>query len=118
MAGTNPARTSVPTGTSVENLAWSPRAWTFGDRMSYGIYDTRDDCWLGDDVGPKRFEDFALAKMAAQVWEGQIESDSLGGRFEARELPEQQWGLRDEIEVRRSALDSIRRIEGGSDRKQ
>lgn len=82
--------------------------------MEYGIYDTQDDCWIGSDEGPKTYSDLTTARISAQVLEDQM----FGGlgmklRLEARELPDQSWGLKDELAVQRDALTSLRRIEGG-----
>ena len=46
--------------------------------MSWGVYDTQDECWLGDSNGPKLFDDVImkgkkaipaneLARIAAQL---------------------------------------------------
>lgn len=33
----------------------------------FGVYDTADECWLGDDHGPKLFADEMLARVSAQL---------------------------------------------------
>lgn len=81
----------------------------------FGIYDTKDNCWLGDDSGPRTFEDFMLARVAAQIWEDQVTGTDLGGRFKAYEIPEGSWNLKDHVAVKRSTLQSLRRVEGDYD---
>jgi hypothetical protein len=80
--------------------------------VSYGVYDERDSCWIGDESGPKQFDNFILARIAAQVYEDQIHGTDMGGRFVARELPQDAFRLKDQVAPRRSTLASLQRIEG------
>jgi hypothetical protein len=77
----------------------------------YGIYDTKDNVWLGDDFGPKRFDDFTIARIAAQVTEDQVFGSDLGGRYVAKPIPDAERHLRDEVTTKRTPLQSLRRIE-------
>ena len=80
----------------------------------FGVYDTKDDCWLGDEKGPREFVYFLLARIAAEVWSDQLGVNRMTRRFEARELPSNDdWSLKDTIDVKRSALESLTRIEEG-----
>lgn len=77
----------------------------------YGIYDTKDNCWIGDDKGPRLFEVEIIAKVAAQVMEDQV---GVGpGRYRAVEYSGGEPRLRDEVPVKRTAEEALRRIEEG-----
>lgn len=78
----------------------------------YGIYDTQDNCWLGDEFGPKRFDDFMVARIAAQVYEDQTLGTDLGGRYKAKPIPTEEFQKKDEIATKRTTLKSLQRIEG------
>lgn len=80
--------------------------------MQWGILDTRDNLWLGDDNGPRMFDNEMLARCAAQIWEDQVLGTDLGGVFQVREIHDREWRIRDELEVKRTGLESLRRIEG------
>lgn len=77
----------------------------------YGIYDTQDSCWLGDEHGPKLFEDFLVARVAAQVLDERL--GNRPGRSKAREYGGGANRLRDEVQTKMSTLDALQRIEGG-----
>ncbi len=38
-----------------------------GGCMKHGIYDSSGDCWIGDEYGPKLFDDPEVAKIAALI---------------------------------------------------
>ena len=78
----------------------------------WGIYDTQDSMWIGDEAGPRAFEDHTLAQCAAQITEEALLGTDLACRFQAREIPESAWRLRDELALKHSPLEAIRRIEG------
>jgi hypothetical protein len=82
-------------------------------RIGFGIYDTSGDCWIGDSKGPKLFDDFELARVAAQVCEMQVCGTDLRGAYRARPYP---MGapvrLKDKIKLRHMALKVLQRIEG------
>jgi hypothetical protein len=84
----------------------------------YGLFDTKDNCWFGDADGPREFEDFMLARCAAQMVETQIMGSDLGGRIVAREIPEEEWHLKDEVPVKRTALKALQVIEGKIEKVQ
>lgn len=33
----------------------------------WGLYDTKDDCWIGNDDGPVTYQEAHMAKLAAQI---------------------------------------------------
>jgi len=77
----------------------------------YGVFDTKDNVWLGDEFGPKRFDDFAIARIAAQVAEMQAFGTDLLCRFQARPIPEADYSKRDDIPTRMGAEEALCRIE-------
>lgn len=83
--------------------------------VRYAVLDTNDDLWLGNESGPRTFDDRLLAQCAAQIWSDQVLGTDLSTRFQVREIPEGSFVIRDELEVKRSTLKSLRRIEGDSD---
>ncbi len=85
--------------------------------MTYGIYDTQDDSWLGDDKGPKLFTEaehgadaHLLARAAAQVAETQLTGSDLGGRIVAKEYDRQATLLKDSVGTRMSAAEALLRM--------
>lgn len=94
--------------------------------MRWGIYDTKDHLWLGDDAGPKVFDSealapngepfgrfaFFLARAAAEAASFCIREDNIH-RFEPRELPAGPWRIKDQIEKTRGTLEWLRKKEGG-----
>ena len=82
--------------------------------MTYAILDTADNCWLGDDSGPKTFDDFMLARVAAQVWETQVYGTDLGARYKAVEYLPAALRLKDHVETKMNTLKALQRIEGSA----
>ena len=91
-------------------------------RPGYGMYDTQDNCWLGDDTGPKVFtiEDSAkanglphrlLAQIAAQMVEVQL--GYTPGRVEVREFNTPNLRLRDQVQTRMTPLEALIKLENG-----
>lgn len=78
----------------------------------WGVYDIQDNCWIGNDAGPKVFDDFTVARIAAEVCADQLGYE-LHGRLEAREYVSGNVRLRDEIPTKRSPLKALQRIEDG-----
>ena len=75
----------------------------------WGLLDTQDDVWLGDEYGPRTFEQHDLARMAALVL-----AECLGwplNRVRAAEYAEQVTTKRDSVSMRRSPTTAIRRLE-------
>jgi hypothetical protein len=92
--------------------------------MKYGIYDTVDNCWIGNQDGPKLFDDATteekhpgiqaktMAQMAAQVIETQVFGTDLGHRYEGREFNEKNLRLRDSVDVKLSGIDALKKLGG------
>lgn len=91
--------------------------------VTYGIYDTQDNCWIGDDKGPILYtRDFAmtagkgmpqelLARMSAQIT--CVQMGWAPTRLRALEFTPQELHLKDEIPVKMSGVEAIRRAENG-----
>lgn len=93
----------------------------------YGIYDTKDNCWLGDENGPKLFDDdaldervagtgvgaYGLARIAAQLAETQVFGTDMGCRYQAREFNEKNLRKKDTIETKMGPDKALARLEGG-----
>ena|ERR1700675_2775829 len=90
--------------------------------VSYGIYDTQDNCWIGDDKGPKLFtrEDSAkakgmpqqvMARIAAMMAEMQL--GYAPGRFQAAEFHAQDLRLKDSVDTKMTPLEALIKLENG-----
>lgn len=76
----------------------------------YGLMDVRDNLWLGDDAGPRVYEDETLARAAATIL-----TEQLGRWIQA--MPFEEAGAkRDEVIVRMSTEEAIRNIDRGRSR--
>lgn len=77
--------------------------------MSYGVFDTRDSVWMGNENGILRFEEEVLARAAATVINEQMGERV---RFRAREVPRNMmFAQRDEIKTKMTPEEAIKRIE-------
>lgn len=83
----------------------------FRPGMMYGVFDTADSLWLGDDSGPK-FEEYMICRVAAQVYEMQVLGTDLAGRFEAREFVPGRLHKKDELPTKMGTLQALKRIGG------
>jgi hypothetical protein len=92
--------------------------------MRYGLFDTKDGLWLGDDHGPRAFDEDdvvngqrvgesarIIARMAMEMTTYQLDWDY--GRIEVRELPVEPWRFRDELPLRDTAEGWLRKKERG-----
>lgn len=97
------------------------------DVIAWGIYDTKDNCWLGDDDdnGPKLFRSTdvvngkvlgddaeTLARVAGQI--NDVRQGWGPGRSRARVFTEAKLHLKDELPHRMSAKEALKRIERGA----
>lgn len=76
----------------------------------WGVYDTVDRVWIGDDGGPKIFMDPALATIAAMVVDEQL--GQTPGRTRAREYVQGPLRLRDTVPTRMGTLRALQNLEG------
>jgi len=90
--------------------------------VSYAIYDTQDNCWLGDDTGPRLFtrEDSVklngmpqelAARIAAQVWGVQL--GYAVGRLQAVVFRGEDLQMKDEVSTKMSGLEALKKLESG-----
>jgi hypothetical protein len=79
--------------------------------MVWGLYDTKDGVWMGNDAGPKTFSDLILARVAAQMIDMQLGQES--GRTRAKEYKPGAKRLRDKVDTRMSSVEALRAIEVG-----
>lgn len=90
--------------------------------VAYGIYDTVDNCWLGDENGPRLYtrEDSAklqgmpqelVARIAAQVVEVQLGYEP--GRLRAVEFREQELVHKDSVDTKMTPLEALIKLENG-----
>jgi hypothetical protein len=90
--------------------------------VSYGIYDTQGECWIGDETGPRVFTraDSAemngmpqetIAKLAAML--AGVQLGYAAGRLQPREFHEKELHLRDEVPTKMTALEALIKLESG-----
>lgn len=87
---------------------------------AYGIYDTQDNCWLGDETGPKLFtREHELVKLgmprqlAARI-AAQMTAVQLGytpGRLQAVEFKGQDLVHKDSVDTKMTALAALKILE-------
>ena len=90
--------------------------------VKYGIYDTQDNCWLGDENGPRLYtlEDSKKLKgmpqqLAARI-AAQMTAVQLGypqTRLVAREFKQEELVLRDSVDTKMTAVEALRKLENG-----
>lgn len=108
----------VEKGFTVNDLAHLEEA----QDVTYGIYDTQDNCWLGDESGPRLFTRAStewakgmpvnlIAKISAQVTG--VQMGYAPGRLQAREFNDQNLVLRDKVDTKMTALEALKKIENG-----
>lgn len=78
----------------------------------YGLYDTQDDCWLGDDQGPLFYEEEDVAKVGAQVLDVRLKQ--APGRTRAKPFAEESLVKKDEKETFVGAEEAIAQLEKGT----
>ena len=75
----------------------------------YGIFDTKDRVWLGDEHGPSRY-DYDMAMAGATIVNEQFKA---GYRFRAAPLPKDQtWRKHGDITSPITVEEAIKRVEG------
>jgi hypothetical protein len=82
-----------------------------GWENGWGLYDTLDHCWLGDANGPKTFEEYDWARLAAQMADVQL--GQAPGRTKAMKYDGGLKHLKDEVEVKMTALEALDKMEKG-----
>ncbi len=82
--------------------------------MKYGLYDTQDHLWLGendDGTIPKLYEDYEIAVVTARVIDAQLDWEP--GRTRAKEFADGPLRLRDSVDTKRTALEALEGLESG-----
>jgi hypothetical protein len=90
-------------------------------KQNWGIYDTVDKCWIGDEMGPKLFVDTIspngkiieaemLAMIAAQMVDMQLGNVA---RCRAKVFNEKEVHLKDEKKTRFGAEEALKHLEDG-----
>lgn len=77
----------------------------------YGLYDTKDDCWLGNSEGPLLYEDQKLAAIAARILD--VRLGNPAGRTRATEYLAEANIKKDNLQPKYSAEEAINRLEEG-----
>jgi hypothetical protein len=79
--------------------------------MKFGILDTKDELWIGDRSGPRLFDDWEIAQVAAQIAETQVFGTDLGARYKAYPFdPKQPARLRDDVPVKYDSAAALKRM--------
>jgi hypothetical protein len=89
---------------------------------SYGVYDTQENCWLGDETGPRLFTrelskeangvpQELLARIAAQL--AGVQCGYAVGRLQARVFNEDDLVLKDSVPTKMSAVEALTKLENG-----
>lgn len=84
--------------------------------MKFGIYDTKDKSWIGDESGPKLFDDELLAKVGRQVIACQLTGSDLTCvqmGWEVRPFNEGSLRKKSEQPLKFTGVEALTRIEEG-----
>jgi hypothetical protein len=79
--------------------------------MKFGILDTVDDLWMGDDNGPKLFDEEDLAKIAARIVD--VRMGHPPGRYRALEFTQTEVRRRDAVDTKMDTLEALTLLEEG-----
>jgi hypothetical protein len=79
----------------------------------FGIFDTKDNVWMGNEQGPLVYEYLLLARVAAQVMECQVFGTDMRCRYKAKPIPESEFRHRDDIATKMSGVEALKKIEEG-----
>jgi hypothetical protein len=80
-------------------------------RKVWGIYDTVDGVWMGDDKGPVTYADEWVAKIAAHTLDVRLRQNP--GRNKAIEFTDKNLRLRDTVETKMTTEEALKLIEDG-----
>lgn len=80
--------------------------------LMWGLLDTQDNTWIGNDAGPVLHEEEWMAKVAAQVADIQLGQEP--GRTRAREFPAQRnLRLKETVDTKMGPLEALEGLEEG-----
>ena len=77
----------------------------------WGLLDTQDNVWMGDDDGPKTYTDYMIARVAAQMVDVQLGQHP--GRTKAKEYVGGATRLRDEVKTKMGSAEALQKMEDG-----
>ncbi len=77
----------------------------------WGLLDTQDNVWIGNDTGPITFHDYAIARVAAQMCDVMLAQQP--GRTRAVLFDGRNLRLRDCQKTAMSPEEALRRMESG-----
>jgi hypothetical protein len=77
--------------------------------VKYGLWDSKDNCWFGNDKGPNQYDDLKLARCAATILNEQF---NYGFRIRAREFPPGPVTRKDTVTANLSFAEALSKIEG------
>lgn len=81
------------------------------DLAGYGVYDTEDNCWMGDQTGPLAYEEEEMAKIAARILASRMRWPA--SRLKAMPMDPEANVKRDDVVPQISAEEAMRRLEEG-----
>jgi len=79
--------------------------------VGFGIYDTVDNCWLGDDNGPVLYGDLVIARISAQVQGVRLGYEPT--RLQHRVYDYKPVRLRDTVNAKMDNVTALKLIEDG-----
>ena len=86
--------------------------------MKYGIFDTKDLLWIGNDEGPVLYDDtdhkgmaLPIARIAAAI--ADVRLGQAPGRCIAKEWIDQPVHLKDELKTKMETLEALDALEKG-----
>lgn len=78
---------------------------------TWGILDTKDNTWMGNENGPLLYDEEILAKLAARVLETRLRW--FAGRIRAKVYPGGPKQLKDKLTPKIDAVTALKRLESG-----
>lgn len=79
--------------------------------MKLGLWDSQDNCWLGNEDGPLAYEDLELARLSQEVV--RVRLRWAMGRIKVQPLDPMATKRKDELEYKLSTEEALRRLEEG-----
>lgn len=79
----------------------------------WGIFDTVEKVWIGDESGPRLFEERWLAKVAAQIVDVRIGQEP--GTCREKPFTQQPVRLKDTVATQMDSLTALRKLESGEE---
>jgi len=85
--------------------------WTGATEHEIRLLDTVDNVWIDNDDGPHQYDDFEVARLAAQTVDVMLRQRP--GRCRAKEYVPGPLKLRDEVPTVMNAETALRKMEEG-----